>query len=260
MNNKSNIATYLLPLSIFSLSAAFVYFTFVLSQVAGDIPILLEKIENTSNKIKPVVEEISKIRELIPPITHEVTELRKKIPAILDEVKKTREITPSILKEVKQTRESIPVILKDANKIIDKIPGIITKGENLVMEARQMGKKSSEGAVTGVVTGIIKAPFQIIGGVFSIGNLRIKGITEADQKIVNEIISEALAIDKVGQSFKWSNSQSGNEGSVTIKERKEIKQRDCRLLAFVTTLKNDKTEEKIITVCLSDKGKWEKFK
>ena len=271
MNNKPNIATYLLPLSVFSLSAALIYFTFIFSQVVEDIPLILEKVEVTSNKIKPVITEVSKIRELIPPITHEVTELRKKIPAILDEVKKTRElvpsvvteiqnvreITPSILKEVKQTRESIPAILKEVEQTRKEIPGLLVKAENLIKNAQKIAKKTSEGAVTGVFAGILKAPFKLIGGVFNSGNLTDASITNKDRELASNAANDALDSGEINKPYAWSNEDSENSGTVSVTKKEMIGDRDCRSVTFIIMIPDKEPIKNDHTVCLNDNGVWE---
>ncbi len=273
MSDKPYIVTYLLPLSILSLSAALIYFSLILSQVVNELPFLLEKIEVTSKNIKPVVTEVSKIRELIPPITHEVTELRKKIPAILEEVKKTRElvpsviaeiknvreITPSILKEVKQTRESIPAILKEVETTRKEIPGLLVKGENIIKNAQQIAKKTGEGAVTGVFTGIIKAPFKLIGGIFNLDHLAYKNITSEDRELVLKATDDALNSGEINKSYAWSNENSKNKGTVTVTKKEMIESRDCRLVKFTIKIPNKKPIENEHSVCLNDGGVWEEY-
>ncbi|MBE9564287.1 MAG: hypothetical protein IMF17_03505, partial [Proteobacteria bacterium] len=84
------IASYLMSLSLFSLSAAIVYFTYQMSVISKQVPDVLISIDNTSEKIEPVIDEMSDIIALVPPILEEVEEVRKLIPPILKEVEQSR--------------------------------------------------------------------------------------------------------------------------------------------------------------------------
>lgn len=272
MTEKRNIVTFTLSASLFSLAGALVYFTIEFSQVATQIPTILASINQTSEKIKPVVSEINEIRNLIPSIVNEVSEIRKQIPPLLEEVKQTRELIPSVVEEVKQSRKLVPPILEEAKKIRkvipailkevkntrEAMPGLLGKASEVVSNARLIGKDATEGAVSGVITGIIKAPFKLIGGLSSsvLDSLDIedKDITKEDRELSITTAKELLLSETVGEARNWSNSNSGNKGSVTFKAKKVLAGRNCRILLFVIDKKNVKKE---VTVCLNDASEWE---
>lgn len=250
MNDKRNLATYVFSASIFCLAAALVYFTLEINRIRSQLPAILDKVETTSENIKPIVTEVIKARDLVPPLTNEITELRKQIPSILQEVKQTRELIPPILKEVKQTRELVPPILKEVKKTREAIPPMLVKAENIVKQARFISKETSEGAVTGVFTGIIKAPFKLIGGMFGSVNLKVDGMKAKDQQLAIKAVTDALSVDKIGEPYSWSNPDSGNNGVITITEKKVIDERDCRLITALTTVADNEAVKKDVTVCL----------
>lgn len=275
MPDKANTASYVLSISLFSLAAALVYFTVELTRVANQIPAILGSVEHTSEKIEPVVREVSAIRELVPPIISEVTELRKQIPLILEEVKQTRalvppvleevkqtrQLMPAILKEVKQTRKLIPSILQEVEKTREALPPMLVKADKIVSDARQLGQKTSEGAVTGVITGIIKAPFKLVGGlgksIFGSLDIEAQGLTKEDRDMSLNTANELVTSGKVGETRSWSNPDSGNKGSVTLKEEKVIDDRKCRVLSFAINTDSAKGIKKDVTVCLNDEAEWE---
>jgi surface antigen len=247
VSDKHNIATYTLAASLFSLTAAFVYFTIELTRLANQAPAILEGIEKTSKQIEPVLNEFYKIRELIPPIVTEVTEIRKQIPKILNEVEQVRILVPPILVEVKKTREAIPTML--------------TKADNLVNNAGNIGKKSSEGAVSGVITGIIKAPFKLIGGTGkSLFKSQSHKISDKDRQLIEETALRVLSSANVGETQNWNNPNSGNNGVITLKEIKTIDKRQCSVLTLSINIKNSKSLKEKITSCLNDENKWELLK
>ena len=271
MSDKRNIATYTLAVSLFSLAAAFVYFTIGLTRLANQAPAILDGIEKTSKQIEPVLKEVYKIRELIPPIVTEVTEIRKQIPDILheveqarilvppimEEVKLTREAIPSILVEVKKSREAIPPILVEVKKTREAIPTMLTKADNLVNNAGNIVKKSSEGAVSGVLTGIIKAPFKLIGGAGkSLFGQHSNKLTEQDNQLSEATALRVLSSEKTGETESWNNTDSGNKGVITLKEIKTIENQQCKVVNYIIYIKNSESINDNITACLNDENKW----
>lgn len=258
MNDKRNIATYTLAVSLFSLAAAFVYFTIGLTRLANQAPAILEGIEKTSKQIEPVLKEFYKIRELIPPIVTEVTEIRKQIPKIINEVEQVRILVPPILKEVKLTREAVPPILVEVKNTREAIPAMLAKADDLVNNAGNMGKKSSEGAVSGVIVGIIKSPFKLIGGVGkSLFSQHSNKITEKDHQLSEATALRVLSSENIGQTESWSNPDSGNNGVITLKDIKTISSRQCKVVDYIINIKNSKPIKENVTACLSDDNKWE---
>lgn len=257
MSDKRNIATYTLAVSLFSLAAAFVYFTIGLTRLANQAPAILDGIEETSNQIEPVLKEFSKIRELIPPIVTEVTEIRKQIPDILHEVKQVRTLVPPILEEVKLTREAVPPILVEVKKTREAIPTMLTKADDLVNNAGKIGKKSSEGVVSGVLTGIIKAPFKLIGGAGkSLFGRHSNKMTEKDRQLSEATALRVLSSEKIGKTENWNNTDSGNNGVITLKEIKTIEKQLCKVINFTINVKNSEPVNDVVTACLNDENKW----
>jgi len=251
VNDKRNIATYTLAVSLFSLAAAFVYFTIGLTRLANEAPAILEGIEKTSKQIEPVL-------KLIPPIVTEVTEIRKQIPNILDEVEQVRILVPPILEEVKLTREAVPPILVEVKKTREAIPTMLTRADDLINNAGNIGKKSSEGAVTGVVTGILKAPFKLIGGAGkSLSSRHANEITEKDRQVLEATVLRVLSSEDIGKTESWSNPDSGNNGVITLKEIKTISNRQCKIVNYIINIKHSKPIKENVTACLSDDNKWE---
>ena len=261
MNDKRNIATYTLAVSLFSLAAAFVYFTIGLTRLANQAPAILAGIEKTSKQIEPALTELYKVRELIPPIVTEVTEIRKQIPKILNEVEQVRILVPPILEEVKLTREAVPPILVEVKKTREAIPTMLTKADNLINNAGNIGKKSSEGAVSGILTGIIKAPFEAIGGAGkSLFKSHSNKLTDKDRQLAEEIALRVLSSANIGETQSWNNPDSGSKGVITLKEIKTIDKRQCSILTSTINIKNSKPIKENVTTCLSDDNKWELLK
>lgn len=123
------IASYLMSLSLFSLSAAIVYFTYQMSVISKQVPDILISIDNTSEKIEPVIDEVGEIVALVPQILKEVEETRKLIPPILKEVEQSRKMVPPILKQVEETQKQIPSILAESESIRSDLPAVLASAD-----------------------------------------------------------------------------------------------------------------------------------
>ena len=126
------IATYLMPLSIFALAGALIYFAYEVSRVSVQIPEILESVNHTTDKVAPVIGEIGEIQELVPDILHEVEQTRQLVPPILEEVEQIRLQIPPVLTEVKQTRQQIPPILKEVEAVRKEIPAVLKSADQAV--------------------------------------------------------------------------------------------------------------------------------
>ncbi len=128
-DTPKQFATVLLALSLFSLAAAIVYFTYEIANVSKQIPDILVRIDKTSEKIEPIIDEVSEIIDLVPTILKEVEATRKLIPPILKEIEQTRKMVPPILDEVAQTRQHIPAILKESEAIRGDLPAMLASAD-----------------------------------------------------------------------------------------------------------------------------------
>ena len=270
-----SISINFLAFSLICLAGSIVYFTVELGNVSKEIPDILDSIETTADKVEPVVKEVGQFRELIPTITNEVSAIRKQVPSIISEVSEVRKQIPDILKEVKEVRQQIPIIVKEVEKIRplvpqvleevkktrEAIPPMLSKADKIVSKAKDIGKKTSEGAVTGVFTGILKAPFKIVGGfgkaIFGGLTDEIEGVTTKDKMLSENAAKELLSSGEPWQTKTWSNPDSKNSGSVTLKEMTEIDQRSCRTLNFKIKVDNKNRVNRDVTICLNEDSEWE---
>lgn len=127
----------------------------------------------------------------------------------------------------------------------------------MLKDAKTIVKEASEDAVTGILAGIIKAPFKLVGGLFGAFKLNIDGLNNKDHELAFKAVNDALSADKVGKAYSWLNPDSGNKGIITIKARKVINDRDCRLIVLVVNIVDKKLVNKDVTVCLTEEGQWE---
>lgn len=278
----------LLALSLICFSGSIVYFTVNIRDISREVPDIVRSIESTAEKfdksitdaghalefVHPITNEVAAVRKQVPLIMKEVAEVRMQIPSILEEAKAVRQQIPSILGEVKGVRQQIPVIIEEVEKIrplvplvLDEvrktreaIPTMLSETDKIITNAKQFGKTTTEGAVTGVITGIIKSPFEISGslGKAIFGDLRENAddLTEKDMELIKVAVYQTLHSGQLGITHKWANAQSGNDGTVMLKKFVEIDSRDCRILSFQITTDNEVRINRDVTFCLNEHSEW----
>ncbi len=116
---------YAMPVSLFSLTAALVFFTLELASIRRTLPGIVEGVKYISDGIEPVLEEIAAIREEMPAVLAGVNNVSSQIPAILTEVDDLSDQIPMILDQVDMILEEIPPILAESEKIRMQVPGLL---------------------------------------------------------------------------------------------------------------------------------------
>jgi uncharacterized protein YoxC len=122
-------ASYLMSLSIFALTAALIYFAFVLSRLGVHLPEILDSVNQTTDRVEPVLDEVGEIRKLIPDILHEIEQTRLLVPPILEEVEQTRLQIPPILEQVERTNQQIPPILQEVEAVRKDLPAVLKSAD-----------------------------------------------------------------------------------------------------------------------------------
>jgi surface antigen/archaellum component FlaC len=298
-DNARLIASYLMSLSLFAIAGSIAYFTYEVAIISKYIPDVLVQIDSTTDKIEPVLEEVAEITGLVPNILVKVEELHKTIPPILKEIELTRKMIPSILKEVEQTRKQIPAVLKESEAIrgelpamlatADKasgavvgvseqipailievettresIPPLMDRADILIDKARVAGKEASQGAVTGIFSGILLAPFALIAdagrGLSGMSAEEAKAFTEKDFELIKQDALQLLDEGSVGDEVSWNNTESGNNGTVILAnsyKEGEYAEIECRKLKYKSYNHDKLLNESERAFCKSDDGKWD---
>jgi archaellum component FlaC len=118
-------AQFAMSFAIVCLSVSIAYFTYEMARLGRHLPDVLTQVDQTTEKVNPIIGEVTEIRKLIPDILVQVEETRKMIPPILEEVEQTRKQIPPILAEVEQTRKQIPTVLYEVKAVRKEIPSIL---------------------------------------------------------------------------------------------------------------------------------------
>jgi surface antigen/archaellum component FlaC len=291
VNTAHLVASYLSAFSMLALAGALVYFTIELVYIARQIPDILQTVEQTSEKIGPVITEVGEIKDLVPPILHEIEETRKlvrpvldeyaktnqQIPRILDEVEATRKTLPDVLKtvnnassavvtlskEVEATRPLIPEVLTQVEKTREFIPPMLDRADQLVANARTAGKEASQGAVTGVFSGILLAPFAFVGDVgkslVGASDKDADKLSKEDYAQVESASRELLELGKKGDVKNWNNEDNDSSGTVKLIDITDSGDdaAECRELQIVIKKNGNTLQDKKRTLCKGADGKWD---
>ena len=261
-------------------------------QIIDLVPPILEQVEESRKLIPPILKQVEESRKLIPPILKEVEQTRKMIPPILEQVELTRKQIPAVLKEskairgelpavlssadkasqavtdvsrqIEATRPLIPEVLKEVETTRESIPPMMDRADVLIEKARVAGQEASEGAVTGLFTGIIRAPFALVGD----AGRSITGLTEAEAKQLDkkdfELVEKAslylLNNGTKGEERQWENADSGNHGVVVLTDiykEGEYAEIDCRSLNIQLYKKGKIIKQAPRSFCKDNTGKWD---
>jgi uncharacterized protein YoxC len=279
----------LFSISILALAASIAYFTYEVTRVRTDLPELLTQLEQTTQIIGPVLEQTHEITELIPPILeevkqtrklippiidevselrkeipailHEVSETRKVIPPILDEIEATRKIIPDVLLEVKQTRQQIPPILNEVKMTRESLPILLDDANKLVDKASIAGREASQGAVTGFFSGILRAPFAIVGDigstVFNLNQLEKDEYTQEDLNQVYAAALELLNSEQTGAKKEIISKDGKITTKITLTDIDISGEFPCKTMHFLSEKEGRIISDKESTVCKNEEGKWD---
>ncbi len=271
--------------AILCLAASLAYLGYAILALVRDLPAVMEDIAKSSEQIQPVVAQVDSITQLIPQILEEVELVREQIPPILEEVKATRETIPPILAEWQATRvETIPDILKESSAIRAEVPAILresegyralvpevltetrnvratlpvtlTRVEGIVEEAKTIATSAGENAVTGLVTGIFKAPFQLMSGVGRTIFPASMDLSKEDYQLVENKAAAMLAQSFVNDKQTFYSDDNTLKIVMEVKREFDKDEKLCRLLAIDLTKSGKHNSNKEITACRAADGGW----
>lgn len=266
----------------------------VLLQQTGDVSAkidpVLQQLAETRDLIPPILDEVAAVRLAIPPIVAELAELRRAIPpvvtAVVDEVAAVREQLPPVLAEVAATRKALPPMLATAAKSVheasstvlavephiapaldeirqtrESLPELMGRAETLVASAKDAGQEATEGAVKGVFTSIIKAPFNVIGGVGhglanQLGLEGERGFTDQDASLASEATDQVIRAGKVGGEASWSNPDNNNRGVVKLLGQGQRGDQHCYQLRQTVIFAYGRNHQAQLEFCQNSDGSW----
>ena len=233
------------------------------------IPEILDQSERIRQEIGPIVDEVGSLREQLPSLLEEASRYREAIPSVLQEAAAYREQIPALLEqiesiqlqippllaEIENARETIPSILAEVEAVREAIPGYLREANEISQNLDTIGQKAGEGAVQGVVTGIIKTPVNLMS---NLGNnvLSASQFTEADKAILKDTVASLIRDGAVGDQMDWKNPKTGARGTITILSLSEEETIECLRLHFKSFKRLKKIADADIEICGDENGDW----
>jgi surface antigen/uncharacterized protein YoxC len=266
--------TLLLSVGLFVLAVAMAYFAYQLGRVREELPALLAQVESTARKVEPVLHEVDALRELVPSILKEVkatsevvaatvaetAELRKALPPMIDTSAAAINNASAALRAVEP---HIPAVLKEVKQTREALPGILDRADQVAGHAQAMGKAAGKGAVSGLLGGIVTAPFSLIGDagrnlgdVIGLGGA--SDFTAADNQLTSSATDAVLKKGTVGAQQSWKNPDNGNHGTVTLATIAVRNGQVCATLRYRVEFRFRKNHEVDVDLCRQADGSWVK--
>lgn len=258
----SNTIQILNIVSRIVIAIAIFYFAYQLSRIVDNLPVIEQSLNNVSQQVPPVLEEVEQVRL-------EITAIRQQVPQVLSVTEravatankaeeKITNLLPEVLTEIRLTREKIDPTLNRVDILIEKAS---TKVEDAISKAEGAGQEASEGAVTGILSGILKLPFNIIGTLASpiLTNIEsdiTEQLTQKDIELMAEAGKRASKSQKPEQAHRWENTESGNSGAITILRRFELDQENCVKVRIDINKHGSSIMEKTESFCHNKNGDW----
>ncbi len=271
MEKLAHTSRLAMAFALVCLSAALVYFSHALIVVMQGLPQTLDRLEQNSAVLEPVLNQTGAIVAMLPQVLAESEKIREQVPAILDEVAATRALVPDVLARVDGVRadlpqvlaeveavrtEVVPPLLAESAAVREQVPVTLTRLEALVARADSIAKNAGEEAVSGFFTGIVKTPITLLSDMGSKLIPDTTGASEADRKQVIALISEMASQGQVGVTRSFSNSKTDFSADVTIGEQVQHGEQSCYAVKVLSQRKREKTVTTNVDICQQSDGSW----
>ena len=261
MDKLKFVGITFLSFSLFCLALSIAYVAHEIGTTRTQAPHLLDQVEETSEKIAPVVSEIAEIRKTIPPILDQVEASRKEIPAILSSIDKVSEAANTISEEVGEVRVLMPDILTELQKTREAMPGLLEQADQVAGKAQQVAKGAGKRAGSGVIEGIVASPFYILKDVSKsvvshLGLKNTQGLTGEDFELIRANMLTVLESDDIDSTITWENPDEKNRGTVTLIRQFESNSRACKEIRVKIWARKKKIHDVLLAMCKQEDGTW----
>ena len=242
------------------------------------VPSILEEVKQTRKMIPPILVEIQQTRKIIPSLLREVEQTRNQIPAVLKESAAIRRKLPTILssankasaavvgvtKQIEASRPLIAEVLQEVETTRESIPPMMDRADSLIDKARIAGKEASQGAITGIFSGIIMAPFSLLAdagqGIVGLSAEDAKKFSKKDFSLIEQAALRLLNTGSVNDEESWNNTESKRHGDIVLTKiynEGEYSEIECRALSFKLFEKDKALHASDRSFCQTDDGKWD---
>ncbi|MBW0149261.1 hypothetical protein [Marinobacter arenosus] len=278
-------------LSILVLAASIFFFGYAILQSVEKLSVSLEKVSEISASIQPAVElapdflkeseqlralardalaETEAVRLLIPSVLDESEAIRKTLPPVLQqadawrlesekvrtEMALVRAMVPQVIAELDAYRALVPSVLAESQNIRLIIPPTLDRVEKIVLDANEIASEAGESAFTGVITGILKAPINLLGNAAQWFLPADVKLSDEDRASLESRLQTFLATAEIRDSEEFVTS----DGAITMRfevisdsfEKGEL----CRTVVLKSFRKGNLLKQQDLTICRDENGRW----
>ena len=258
--------------SVLVLALALIAVAIEVRSLRRDLPELLVEVNAGLDKLGPALKDVDAIREMIPPILAEVKAYRELVPSVVAEVGAVREALPPLIDTsarainnastaVRAVEPHIPGVLSEVKKTREALPGLLDRADQVVARASRVGEQAGKGAAQGVITGIVSAPFRLVGeagrGLRDAIGLRLgTDFTAEDERLAADATRAVVEAGRIGTRKPWDNKSSGNRGYAQSIAQAERDGRPCIVVRHHIELRSGSTPDRDVDVCQQSDGSW----
>ncbi|GAA3941145.1 RT0821/Lpp0805 family surface protein [Litoribacillus peritrichatus] len=246
----------------------------------AQVPNILQTVERVNDSVPVVVSEVAAVRNTLPLILSEVKATRESLPAVYqrvdrmqDQIDQLQAALPQVLKvsgdavtainETNQTvNKALPLVPEVLNQVEETrkvIPGYLDRVDVIVDNSKEISEQIGQGAITGVLKGVITSPFELFKGAERLVSSSFKSaekMTEEDIKLIEDAAKQVL-LSEEPKSKRWVNVNSGSEGRVTFDRSFQHEGKSCKSLEMSYKTNQGKPEIAHKELCKDEHGRWQ---
>lgn len=278
-------------LSILVLAASIFFFGYAILRSVEQVSVSLEKASEISESIQPVVAlapdileeseqwrvlardalaETEAVRILIPSVLDESEAIRKTLPPVLQqaeawrlesgkvrtEIALVRAMVPQVIAELDAYRALVPSVLAESQNIRRAIPPTLDRVEKIVLDANEIASKAGESAFTGVITGILKAPINLLGGAAQLFVPADVKLSDEDRARLESRLQTFLATAEIGDSQEFVTSDGAITGRFEVVSDSFAKGELCRTVVLKSFRKGNLLKQQDLKICRDENDRW----
>jgi surface antigen len=235
----------------------------VVDDINQQIPNILQQVELSRTTISDVVRESDQYSSQLPNLflkldafEKQLRDVQKQLPSVLKRIDAVVISTNSTIDEVAKWRPHSKRYLTQIEHSREDIPKYLTRVEDIVVDAKSIGKEAGSGLFIGLVKGVVSLPFDVVSGLKGLvdeNSRSAKYLTDSDIAQIQE--STIKLLDSSSQETKWNNSETTNHGLIVKGNIRKSRGKNCRRLTLTNYFNREK-EVLTEVMCKNEEGIW----
>ncbi|MGB0937061.1 MAG: RT0821/Lpp0805 family surface protein [Colwellia sp.] len=235
----------------------------VVDGINQQIPDILNQVELTRPTISEVVQESQQYSSQLPTLflkldslEKQLQDIQKQLPSVLKRVDAIVLSTNSTVDEAAKWRPHSQRYLAQIEYSREDIPQYLTRVEDIVVDAKSIGKEASSGLFVGLVKGVVSLPFDVVSGLKRLvdeNSRSAKYLTDSDIVQIQE--SAIKLLNSSSKEMKWNNPETRNHGLIIKGKMSKSRGRNCRKLTLTNYFNKEKEVLKEL-MCKNEEGIW----